>query len=177
MSSLTTAACRNWKMRQKRGMAPLAQGKSCELAEEKGHSYIRKHRRHLSTLNSPEPIADKIVTAVKLRATTYCFLSVESFDSVIPHPNSTLWEKEDYSFSIHEKGEGNGTPLQYSCLENLMDRETWWATVHGAAKSRTQLKWLNSSSSSWMVLSLGNIIRPNWNFVLLNVKVLFSSLL
>ena len=33
-------------------------------------------------------------------------------------------------------GEGNGSPLQYSCLENLMDREAWWATVHGAAKSQ-----------------------------------------
>ena len=36
-------------------------------------------------------------------------------------------------------GEGNGNPLQYSCLENPMDREAWWATVHGFAKSRTQL--------------------------------------
>ena len=31
-------------------------------------------------------------------------------------------------------GEGNGSPLQYSCLENSMDREAWWATVHGIAK-------------------------------------------
>ena len=36
-------------------------------------------------------------------------------------------------------GEGNGIPLQYSCLENSMDRGTWRATVHGVAKSRTQL--------------------------------------
>ena len=36
-------------------------------------------------------------------------------------------------------GEGNGNPLQYSCLENPMDRGAWWATVHGVAKSRTQL--------------------------------------
>ena len=35
--------------------------------------------------------------------------------------------------------EGNGTPLQYSCLENPMDGGAWWATVHGVAKSRTQL--------------------------------------
>ena len=34
-------------------------------------------------------------------------------------------------------GEGNGNPLQYSCLENSMDGEAWWATVHGVAKSRT----------------------------------------
>ena len=36
-------------------------------------------------------------------------------------------------------GEGNGTPLQYSCLENPMDRGAWWAAVHGVAKSQTQL--------------------------------------
>ena len=36
-------------------------------------------------------------------------------------------------------GEGNGTPLQYSCLENPMDGGAWWATVHGVAKSQTQL--------------------------------------
>ena len=36
-------------------------------------------------------------------------------------------------------GEGNGTPLQYSCLENLMDGEAWWAAVHGVVKSRTRL--------------------------------------
>ena len=37
-------------------------------------------------------------------------------------------------------GEGNGNPLQYSCLENLMDRGAWRATVHGFAKSRTPRK-------------------------------------
>ena len=36
-------------------------------------------------------------------------------------------------------GEGNGTPLQYSCLENPMDRGAWWAEVHGVVKSRTRL--------------------------------------
>ena len=36
-------------------------------------------------------------------------------------------------------GEGNGNPLQYSCLENPMGRGAWWATVHGVAKSQTRL--------------------------------------
>ena len=36
-------------------------------------------------------------------------------------------------------GKGNGTPLQYSCLENPMDGEAWWAAVHGVAKSWTRL--------------------------------------
>ena len=37
-------------------------------------------------------------------------------------------------------GEGNGNLLQYSCLENSMDRGAWWAAVHGVTKSRTQLR-------------------------------------
>ena len=37
-------------------------------------------------------------------------------------------------------GEGNGTPLQYSCLENPMDGGAWWATIYGVAQSRTRLK-------------------------------------
>ena len=41
--------------------------------------------------------------------------------------------------SRRSPGEGNGNPLQYSCLENPMDRGAWWATVHGVAKSQTQL--------------------------------------
>ena len=45
--------------------------------------------------------------------------------------------KAEYYFIVY--GEGNGTPLQYSCLENPMDEGTWWATVHGVTKSRTRL--------------------------------------
>ena len=37
------------------------------------------------------------------------------------------------------RGEGNGNPLQYACLENSMDGGAWWATVHGVAKSQTRL--------------------------------------
>ena len=40
--------------------------------------------------------------------------------------------------------EGNGNPLQYSCLENCMDRGAWWAAVHGVAKSQTQLSTFTS---------------------------------
>ena len=36
-------------------------------------------------------------------------------------------------------GEGNGYPLQYSCLENSMDKGAWWTTIHRVAKSQTQL--------------------------------------
>ena len=48
--------------------------------------------------------------------------------------------RETWVQSLGQKDqEGNGYPLQYSCLENFMDRGAWWATVHGVAKSQTQL--------------------------------------
>ena len=42
-------------------------------------------------------------------------------------------------------GEANGYPLQYSCLENPMDRGAWWTTVHGITKNQTQLKELSTA--------------------------------
>ena len=44
-----------------------------------------------------------------------------------------------YVYAYYYVGEGNGTPLQYSCLENPMDGGAWWAAVHGVAKSQTRL--------------------------------------
>ena len=44
-------------------------------------------------------------------------------------------------------GVGNGNPLQYSCLENSMDRGAWWAMVHRVAKSQTRLKQLSKAHS------------------------------
>ena len=53
----------------------------------------------------------------------------------IPYP----WQPLIYFLSLWIFGEGNGTPLQYSCLENPMDGGAWWAAGHGVAKSRTRL--------------------------------------
>ena len=47
---------------------------------------------------------------------------------------------------MHFLGEGNGNPLQCSCLENPRDRGAWWAAVYGVAQSQTRLKRLSSSS-------------------------------
>ena len=41
---------------------------------------------------------------------------------------------------------GHGNPLQYFCLKNPMNRETWWATIHGVGKSQTQLKLLSTNA-------------------------------
>ena len=57
-------------------------------------------------------------------------------------------ERLHFHFSLSCIGEGNGNPLQCSCLENPRDGGAWWAAVYVVAQSRTQLKQLSSSSSS-----------------------------
>ena len=57
-------------------------------------------------------------------------------------------ERLHFHFSLSCIGEGNGNPLQYSCLENPRDRGAWWAAVYGVAQSRTRLKRLSNSSST-----------------------------
>ena len=56
-------------------------------------------------------------------------------------------EQLHFDFSLSCIGEGNGNPLQCSCLENPRDGGAWWAAIYGVAQSRTWLKWLSSSSS------------------------------
>ena len=55
-------------------------------------------------------------------------------------------ERLHFHFSLSCIGEGNGNPLQCSCLENPRDWGAWWAAVYGVAQSRTQLKRLNRGS-------------------------------
>ena len=53
---------------------------------------------------------------------------------------SETTEQLHFHFSLSCIGEGNGNPLQCSCLENPRDRGAWWAAVYGVAQNRTQLK-------------------------------------
>ena len=64
------------------------------------------------------------------------------------HKESDTTEQLHFDFSLSCTGEGNGNPLQCSCLENPRDSGAWWAAVYGVAQSRTRLKRLSSSSSS-----------------------------
>ena len=60
---------------------------------------------------------------------------------------SDTTERLHFHFSLSFIGEGNGNPLQCSCLENPRDGGAWWAAVYGVAQSWTRLKWLSSSST------------------------------
>ena len=66
---------------------------------------------------------------------------------------SDMTEQLPFHFSLSCIGEGNGNPLQCSCLENPREGGAWWAAVYGVAQSWTRLKQLSSSSSSSSILS------------------------
>ena len=61
---------------------------------------------------------------------------------------SDTTERLHFHFSLSCIGEGNGSPLQCSCLENPRDGGAWWAAVYGVTESQTRLKRLSSRSSS-----------------------------
>ena len=61
---------------------------------------------------------------------------------------SDTTERLHFHFSLSCIGEGNGNPLQCSCLENPRDGGAWWAAIYGVAQSRTRLKRLSGGSSS-----------------------------
>ena len=67
-------------------------------------------------------------------------------------------------------GEGNGNPLQYSCLENPMDGGTWWATVHGVAKSWTRLSDFTFTFFHFLSLSLSRALQMEKGGQLLEVE-------
>ena len=64
-----------------------------------------------------------------------------------------MTERLHFHFSLSCIGEGNGNPLQCSCLENPRDGASWWAAIYGVAQSRTWLKWFSSSSRTENKLS------------------------
>ena len=118
------------------------------------------------------------------------FMSV-SEKAMAPHSSTLAWKipwmrepgscspwgcEESYTtawlhfhFSLSCIGEGNGNPLQCSCLENPRDGGAWWAAVYGVAQSRTRLKRLSSMSASsactfllWTSLSSLSSLNSKW---------------
>ena len=73
---------------------------------------------------------------------------------------SVATERLHFHFSLSCNGEGNGNPLQCSCLENPRDGRAWWAAVYGVAQSRTRLKRLSSSSSLPTLATLPHPLLP-----------------
>ena len=95
----------------------------------------------------------------------YWFLPYVTEKAMAPHSTTLAWKLpwmeepgrlqsmglrrvgHDWATSLSRIGEGNGNPLQCSCLENPRDGGAWWAAVYEVAQSWTRLKWLSSCSS------------------------------
>ena len=75
---------------------------------------------------------------------------------------SDTTERLHFHSSLSFAGEGNGSPLQCSCLENPTDGGAWWAAVYGVAQSRTRLRRFSSSSGSRRFLFLASIVEFAW---------------
>ena len=74
------------------------------------------------------------------------------------HEESYSTVQLHFQFSLSCIGEGNGNPLQCSCLENPRDGGAWWAAVYGVAQNRARLKRLSSSSNA----ALCGFSLPSW---------------
>jgi hypothetical protein len=88
---------------------------------------------------------------------------------------SDMTERLHFHFSHSCIGEGNGNPLQCSCLENPRDRGAWWAAIYGVAQSQTRLKRLSSSNSP--VILRYSIFNLGMSPVFLSVQLLVSGFL
>ena len=76
-----------------------------------------------------------------------------------PANTGDIWDTGSISGSGRSPGGGHGNSLQYSCLENPMDRGAWWVPVHSVAKSRTQLKHLSMKAHPLKQLFLSQNIN------------------
>ena len=101
--------------------------------------------RHMRSLVS---FTYKLKTKPSLRASQVAQL-VKNLPANAGDARDAVW----CLWSGRSPGEGNGYPLQYSCLENPMDRGAWWDTVHGFAKSQTQLSdWTHINTHTQVVV-------------------------
>ena len=115
-------------------------------------------------------IWEPLVTIAKHSENYYelCMINVyNSEKAMAPHSSTLAWKipwmeepgrlqsmgslrvGHDWATSLSRIGEGNGNPLQCSCLENPRDGASWWAAVYGVSQSQIQLKWLSSNVYNW----------------------------
>ena len=108
-------------------------------------------------------LADKFFTTVPPGKPIY--IHICNMNTMAPHSSTLAWKipwmeepgrlqsmgslrvGHDWATSLSCIGEGNGNPLQYSCLENPRDGGFWWAAIYGVTQSRTWLQQLSSSNS------------------------------
>ena len=92
------------------------------------------------------------------------------------HWESDTTERLHFLFSLSCIGEGNGNPLQCSCLENPRDGGAWWAAIYGVAQSRAWLKQLSSSSISVKIFQQFHIVHEEVNLLFVHYNSVYAGL-
>ena len=115
---------------------------------------------NISVCNSPSQIWIRLGYHFDYVQPSFC-LGVRSLVGCSPWGRweSDTTERLHFHFSLLCIGEGNGNPLQCSCLENPRDVGAWWAAIYGVTQSRTRLKQLSSSSLKYQLLS-NTLVTP-----------------
>ena len=130
----------------------------------RGGDRLREQGHHYTNIGALVTLSEK---AMALHSSTLAWKIPWMEEPGGPQSMGSLRVGQDSatSLSLSCIGEGNGNPLQCSCLENPRDGGAWWAAVYGVAQSRTRLKRLSSSSSSDIILyENGN----HWNTTNMN---------
>ena len=123
---------------------------------------VLKSRMRLSDSHSLTPLQTEKLTSCNWTRRSQVFLPQGSYRWGFPsgsngkEPACNVGDLGSIPEWGRSPGEGHDNPLQYSCLENPMDRGTWQATIHGAAKSQTQLSNIHSHTHSH------NLRLPRW---------------
>ena len=127
---------------------------TCLFFSDLGNLYLARKKMFLSSPKQWHP------TPVLLLGKSHGWRSLVGC-SPWGREESDTTERLQFHFSLSFIGEGNGNPLQCSCLESLRDGGAWWAAVYAVAQSRTQLKRLSSSSKHHIL----QIIKDNFNIL------------
>ena len=142
--------------------------------------WMRVYRDSGWTLNEAPACFSRERTVEQIQNASRCFFSPDSSARLFPCQSDLTLKVSLHLISLHlsfpcgsvgkestckagdpglipgwgrSSGEGNGNPLQYSCLENSMERRVWWTVVHGVAKSHTQLRVWVSVVYTLLILS------------------------
>ena len=120
-------------------------------------NFLKNANKRTLKINTEKEVSYAMI--VYLESYNLCGTQVALVVKNLPANEQDLRDAGSVPGLGRSSGEGNGDPLQYSCLENPMDRGTWRVTVHRVTKSQTRLMWLHTHTIIVYLESLRKLVR------------------